>query len=184
MITVAHNRRLADRLGVTWHVSPLWMRVKQLMQKYPTGAVNADDWLIDITNLRGANIVNRPGVNLIESACPSEDQFPLEEVIVGLCLLGNEDRLQSLRLAAQLISRGGYDVDALVRLVRRERVEPIIGSLALGALRADAHHRNWTLLANAFGEKAARAPLLHWTRLAEPIPDHRHVASGKWRLVA
>jgi hypothetical protein len=184
MESMNHKKRLAGRLGTTWHVSPLRMKLAGLMPAYPTGAQTVDDWLIDMANLRGARVLTRPGTELCRSEPPGEDVLSSEELIVGICLAGNEDRLQTLRLAAQLITRGNCDTAKLIRLIRMERVEPVIGSLARAVLHVQPQHAQWSELARVFGKQAARVPLLHWTRLAEPVPNSRHVASGAWRLVA
>ena len=184
MNSTNHKRRLAERLGTTWHVSPLKMKLARLMPAHPTGAATLDDWLIDQANIRGARVLTRPDADLCDSEPPGEDALSSEELIVGICLACNEDRLQTLRLAAQLISRGDCDMPKLVRLIRMERVEPVIGSLATAVLRIQPQHACWSELARVFGNQSARVPLLHWTRLAEPVPNSRHVASGAWRLVA
>jgi hypothetical protein len=181
---IAQRQRLADRLGTTWHISPLAMKVRRLKEKYPSGAIKDEDWLIDLANARGAMVISRVGVSEDLFRAPPENEFSTEELIVAICLSGYEDRLQSLRLAAQLISRDRFDRARLGRLIRQERVEAVLGALAREALHVDPTHDGWRFVHRLCDSKATRTTLLHWTRLAQPIPDDRRVASGVWRLVA
>ena len=67
----------------------------------------------------------------------------------------------------------------------RERASVILAELAHQALRVESDNRIWGKIAEAFPRKQPpRDSLLHWTRLAEPIPV-RGVCDGKrWKLVA
>jgi hypothetical protein len=104
---------------------------------------------------------------------------------VALCQLNGADRPQLLRLPAQWISRGKMDMDLLLRLAKMERAGRTLKELATQALKVEPEHPAWRRIADAFsGEKPFVEPLIHWTRLAEPL-----FASGKpnpigWKLVA
>jgi hypothetical protein len=178
------NARLADRFGVTYHVSPVLMYVRGLMSKYPSGAECPTGWLLDVGNVRGARIVNRVGKVDSLSVPPDESEFSNEKLIAALCQLGLREELQSLRVAAQLISAGRVDRARLRNLIVRERLQPVLGALACQALIVEPDHPEWSWIRNCCPAHASHSPLLHWSRLAEPVPDKRHVASGKWRLVA
>jgi hypothetical protein len=173
---------LAARLGMTVHVSPLRHRLLSLMYRYGTGSISLQDWLVDIANARGAWVVSRALPSCAE--VPSLGDLSNEELVAGLCLPGLPEQLQTLRLSAQLISRGLVDMDRLLTLATRERIGPVLGSLAKEALKVDSAHAGWTRLSSVFGDAAPHAVLLHWSRLAFPVPDRRGVASGEWRLVA
>lgn len=56
----AEPTRLADRVGMTYHRSPLLMRVRRLMAHYRTGASEPMGWLLDVANARGWRVVTRP----------------------------------------------------------------------------------------------------------------------------
>ncbi len=176
---------LAQRLGVTTHVSPLRRKAEKLWAAYPSaGAEVLEDWLVDVANARGIRIVTRPGADLGEFVPPSTGVFNNEELAVCLCQAQGLDRPQTLRLPAQLISAGAANVQELARQARRERVVPILAELARLALRIEPGHPTWTRLRDLLGDPPAlRQPLLHWTRLAEPVP-HRGLCDGRsWKLV-
>lgn len=138
---------------------------------------------MDMANARGARIVTRIGK---VGTVPAPDQSSLsnEELVVGILLPQNLDRPQMLRLAAQLISREAVDFQHLRCLAVQERVARILAALARQALRAAPLHRLWQKLADAFGlEKALRSPLLHYTRLAQPVPVGGRVNAERWSLV-
>ncbi len=153
------------------------------MQEYPSGADCPTGWLLDVGNARGAGIVNRVGRVDDSFVPPSLDELSNEELIAALCQMQLPEQLQALRVAAQLISAGGLDGNGLEELMVRERLHDVLGSLAREACRVEPEHPEWSWILQRCDGKGSGATLLHWTRLAEPIPDHRHVASGKWRLV-
>ena len=108
-----------------------------------------------------------------------------EEVVIGLCGIDRLDRSQMLRVAAQLISRGKLDAERLLLLARRERADIILAELARQALRVQPDHVLWRCISAEFiGKQRLREPLLHWTRLAEPLPWRPGRPKGRWRLVA
>lgn len=175
---------LAKRLGQTYHVSPLLMRVRRLMKEYPSGADCPTGWLLDVGNARGARIVNRVGKLDASFVPPSLDELSNEELIAALCQMQLPEQLQALRVAAQLISAGGLDRNRLKELMVRERLQYVLGSLAREARHVEPDHPEWLWISEVCGGQPPKVTLLHWTRLAMPIPGHRHVASGKWKLVA
>lgn len=67
----------------------------------------------------------------------------------------------------------------------RERAEPILAELARQALSVEPRHKTWLGIRDLFrGEASLREPLLHWTRLAEPIMMPGKPNAAGWRLVA
>lgn len=176
---------LAERLGTTTHVSPLLFTVRRMMDRFPCrGAVSPGDWLLRLANGRGARIVV-PTVGSDGPVCmPDVDEFSDEELVTALLLPHLEDRPQLLRLAAQLVSRGSVSVPRLLWLSKLERTERLLLALATSALRVDPGHAHWSEIHRKLaGLPPLRDVLLHWTRLAEPVPSPRGVAAG-WRLVA
>ena len=108
-----------------------------------------------------------------------------EELVVALCQLNSLDRPQILRLAAQMISRGGLNLELLRKAALRERAEPVLAELARQALKVQPDHRSWSAIRDLFPDQPAlREPLLHWTRLAEPIMKKGKPNAAGWRLVA
>ena len=104
---------------------------------------------------------------------------------MALCALQRADRPQILRLAAQLVSRGQLDVGSLRLVARRERVERVLAELARQALKVEPSHPTWHSLLEAFGALPhLRSPLLHWTRLANPLFQPGKCDPIGWRLVA
>ncbi len=89
-----------------------------------------------------------------------------------------------LRLAAQFISRNAVDAEALLLVARRERVEPVLAELSRQALKVNPNHTLWRQIQDAFLDYGVREPLLHWTRLAEPLMEKGRCNAVSWRLVA
>lgn len=175
---------LAMRLGRTCHVSPLRMKLCRLWERTPGSAKVLEDWLVDLANMRGARIVTRK-----DSRCfPDEgafDDLTNEELVVGLLLPQNRDRPQILRLAAQLISRKAVDSRRLARLAIQERVEFILAELARQACKVEPRHSLWRQIRQEFGaERVPASPLVHYTRLAQPIMKNGRVNAEKWVLVS
>lgn len=124
-------------------------------------------------------------VSPLQFTAPGETDFPNAELIVSLCQLQCLDQPQILRLAAQLISRGAFDPTQLRRAAVRERIEPVLSELARLALHVDPLHARWRQVADMFGPgNALREPLLHWSRLAQPVLRHGRCNAESWRLVA
>lgn len=177
---------LARRLGKTVHVSPLRFKLKELSAQFPVkNAKCLEDWLIELANVRGARIVIRDIDSDTEYLLPDEHLVSNEELVTGICQLQCLDRPQILRLAAQLISRGDVQFRRLKRLAEQERTTPILAELARQALRVDPTHLLWRKIHEAFQhEKPLREPLLHWTRLAEPVMKHGRCNAERWNLVS
>lgn len=177
------ERILAERLGCSVHVSFLRMKLQRLFQENSGNAPLLEDWLVDVANARGARVVTRPGAT--GSILAPRESLSDEELVVGILLLQNLDRPQMLRLAAQLISREAVRFAELHRLAVLERVERVVAELARQALRAAPEHPLWRKLAERFAqEKPFRAPLLHYTRLAEPVMKDGRVNAERWSLVS
>lgn len=176
---------LAERLGKTEHVSPLRFKIARLAKAYPSATATCiEHWLIDVANQRGARIVRRPDPPGHFDA-PAEAALPNAELIVALCQLECIDQPQILRLAAQLVSRGAFDATQLRRAAVRERAEPVLRELARLALHVDAHHPHWLAVSRMFPPGRALAePLLHWSRLAQPVMRDGRCNAQRWTLVA
>jgi hypothetical protein len=106
-------------------------------------------------------------------------------LVVAICQPHNLDRPQVLRAAAQLISRQTVNVEILLSTARRERAELVLAELARQALHVAPEHPVWRALNGALAHVfAPRDPILHWTRLAVPIPDERGCNAKAWKLVS
>jgi hypothetical protein len=116
---------------------------------------------------------------------PDEQLVSNEELITGICQLQCLDYPQMLRLAAQLISRKVVRFERLKRLAEQERIGPILAELASQALRVEPTHPLWQKIYATFQhELPLKEPLLHWTRLAEPVMKHGRCNAEAWRLVS
>jgi hypothetical protein len=178
--------RLADRLGLTVHQSVLERRLKRLMHAFPSGlSSSAEDWLMDVAHARGARVVCRMEQDEDKFVSPSTDVFPNEELVVAICGICRVDQPQRLRLAAQLVSRGAVNVERLILLGRRERVDVVLGELARQALKVEPEHSVWRQIAVAFPPRCRlRSPIVHWQRLAWPVMEtRRRVNAQRWELV-
>ncbi|MFA6569000.1 MAG: hypothetical protein WCS96_12380 [Victivallales bacterium] len=176
---------LGKRLGLTVHISILDHKVRTLFSAYPSNtAAVVEDWLLDVANDRGARIVQRDNPPDEHFISPSKSEFSNEELIAAICLTQRLDRPQLLRLAAQFITRGDIDVQCLVRLARRERVEIILGEMAKQALKVDCNHPVWRRISEEFpSKKKICSPVIHWQRLAWPVMTSKGYNAEKWRLV-
>jgi hypothetical protein len=177
---------LAQRLGITAHVSPLRFTLERIRSAFPSRrAASLEAWLLEVANARGARVVVPANGGDAAFAPPPEAVLPTEDLVVGLCQPQGRDHPQILRLAAQLISRGTLDLRVLRLAARRERVEPILAELARLALRVDPRHAAWRQILDWFGSAPPlHEPLLHWTRLATPIMKAGQCNAAGWRLVA
>jgi hypothetical protein len=177
---------LAERLGVTVHVSPLRFRLAELMRKFPSvGALRLEDWLLDVANARGARFVTRWPPASPDFTPPPPAILPNEELVVAICQLQNLDRPQMLRAAAQLISMQAVDPDRLLLAAQRERAALVLAELARLARQINPEHAGWNKIHQALAALPRPAsPLLHWTRLATPIPDERGCNAKAWKLVS
>lgn len=177
---------LATRLGKTVHTSVLRFRLDKLRREFPcSGCACIEDWLIRLANVRGATVVIPRTASPATFTGPDVDQLGNEDLVVAICQLNCLDRPQMLRLAAQLVSRSMVDTDHLILSARRERCEPVLAELGRQALKVAPDHPAWRAICEAFSdEPKLREPLLHWTRLAEPIMKDGRCNAESWRLVA
>jgi len=178
--------QLADRLGLSVHVSPLRYKIHRIKAVFQSStAATLEDWLVDVANVRGARIVTRGTTPAFAGSGPPESDFSNEELVVAMCQLQALDRPQMLRLAGQLISREAVDFGRLKSVAIRERATLVLTELAYQALHVDPKHGLWKELASLRPERPRlRAPILHWTRLAEPVPVNGRCNAGSWRLLA
>ncbi|MCX6993127.1 MAG: hypothetical protein NT011_08305 [Kiritimatiellaeota bacterium] len=177
---------LAQRLGVTVHVSPLRVRLANIMREFPSsGAQCLEDWLLDVANARGAWFVTRWPSASPDFAPPVPATLTNEELVVAICQPHNLDRPQMLRAAAQLVSRQAVNGDVLLATSRRERSDLVLVELARQAVHVSPEHLVWCKICHALsGLPTPRSPIIHWTRLAVPIPDERGCNAISWKLVA
>jgi hypothetical protein len=155
------------------------------MREFPLeGIALMEDWLLDLANARGVTVVSRNFASVDKNApLPDCKTLPNAELVTAICQPQNRDRPQWLRAAAQLISQGVVDLEKLARLAKMERVERILAELAKQALRVEPTHEGWRQVADFTGCQAPlRDSLLHWTRIAEPVPNERRVGVKEWRL--
>ena len=188
-----HSRRhwpapgatLASRLGLIVAISPLRYWLQTLMSRHPSGAALLEDWLLDVANARGANFIVRVPPRDPAFVSPDRTELSNEDLVCAICHLQNADRPQMLRAAAQLVSKGAVDPDRLAFSAKRERVEVVLAELARLALRVDASHVVWRAVQGRLGTAPPpRSPLLHWTRMAVPVPDERGCNARTWKLIA
>jgi len=179
------TRTLAERLGVTVHVSPLRIRLDRLRREYPSaGAKCLEDWLLDVANARGARFITRQPPADPDFLPPRPDLLSNEELVAAICQPHNLDRPHLLRAAAQLVSQSAVQANPLLAVARRERAEQVLGELARQALRVAPEHPVWRAIGCALEQAPApTSPLLHWTRLAVPVPDARGCNAAAWRLI-
>jgi hypothetical protein len=176
---------LARRLGVSVHCSPLGFKAKRLARQHAIPLERLDEWLVDLANHRDARVVVRRVGRKPEWPDLPSAQLSNEELVVLICQPQRADHAQILRLAAQLVSRGSLDLERLFLTARRERADRVLGELARLALRVDPSHATWNTLARMLhGVAPLRDPILHWSRLAEPVPTHGVCDGKSWRLVA
>jgi hypothetical protein len=181
-----NRKTLAHRLGKTAHVSPLRMKLKMMAEKYPVpDAECLEEWLVELANARDARIVVRPNSSLGKFVPPDSDLVSNEELIIAICQLQCLDYPQMLRLAAQLISRSAFEFKRLERLAKMERTESVLLELSNQALKVAPEHPAWTKIHTAFKNAGPlKEPLLHWTRIAEPVMKHGRVNAERWELVS
>jgi len=181
-----NKNTLAHRMGKTTHVSPLRIKLKMMAEKYPLPDARCfEDWLLEVANARGARIVFRPNSAFGKFVPPDEDLVSNEELITGICQLQCLDFPQMLRLAAQLISRGAFEFRRMERLAEMERTESVLLELSNQALKVDPEHPSWTRIRRAFRHAGPlREPLLHWTRIAQPVMKNGRVNAERWELVS
>ena len=118
---------MAERLGLSLAAESLLLRkASRLQREYPSSdAESLEDWLLDLANVRGADVVSRrPGLPL-QFRAPSEEEFSNEELCAALCHPAGRDRPHILRAAGQLVSRGDVRPKKLHALAVRERIEPV-----------------------------------------------------------
>jgi hypothetical protein len=177
---------LAERLGKTVHVSALRFKLADLQGRYPSAsACCVEAWLLRVANARNARIVTPPDGVEAGFRPPPLAEFPNEELVAAICHLQNQDTPQLLRLAAQLVSRGVVTPSRLRLVAERERVGIVLAELARQALKVDPHHDQWQQILRMFEkEMPPRDPLLHWSRLANPIMKDGRCNAAEWRLVA
>jgi len=177
---------LARRLGKTQHTSPLRFKLASLCRAHPMGHASCiEDWLLATANARGARVVTPAREPGTMAAPPPRDVLSDEDLVVAMCQINCLDRPQMLRPAAQLISRGKLNVRRLQRIAIRERAEPVLAELCRQALKVAPDHAAWRTIHERFhDQRPLREPLLHWTRLAEPVMEHGKPNAVAWRLVA
>jgi hypothetical protein len=160
------------------------MKLNRLWRRNHGSAEVVEDWLVDVANSRGARIVTRsPPVNFANG--PALSELTNEWLVVGLLLPQNRDRPQMLRLAAQLISRQAVDFRELAWLATRERVGFALAELARQACKVEPSHPLWRRIREKFAsEKPPKSPLVHFTRLAQPVMKNGRVNAEKWVLVS
>ena len=160
------------------------MKLERLWNQSAGSAKVLEDWLVDLANSRGARIVTRKdSPNLVNS--PDLNELTNEELVIGLLLTQNRDRPQILRLAAQLISQKAVDFRELVWLAVCERVEFVLAELARQARKVEPNHPLWRRIHARFASaRPPISPLVHYTRLAQPVMRNGRVNAQKWVLVS
>jgi len=61
----------------------------------------------------------------------------------------------------------------------------VLAEMARQALKVDSQHHLWRKILDVFGRYSSpREPIIHWTRLAEPVPGPNGCNAASWKLVA
>lgn len=178
--------RLGDRLGLNSHVSPLGYKVAKLMERYPLpGCDSIEEWLMAVAFFRGFRIVRLPRQFNERAVIPALDDLSNEELAVALCQSERRDEPQMLRLPAQMISRKVINVREIILVARRERVTRILAELARQAVMVEPDHELWKAIHKQLGkEPAFSQPVVHWSRIAEPVMKNGRFNAEKWVLVS
>ncbi len=173
-------------MGTTTHESSLRYKIKRLMRNESLDNESIEDWLVDVANDRGARVVFRATGGVRENRkFPGQEEFSNEELVVALCQLNCADRPQILRLASQLISGMELKLNDLLRLAVMERASRVVKDIAEQALKVDPKHPAWVFLNQSLQKETKLAePLLHWTRLAEPLFAPHSTKNIGWKLVS
>lgn len=151
---------LARRLGDTPHVSGLAVRLARVSK----AGVRLPEWLMKVAVGRGAAHYQR---DFAPALPPDNPAISDEEIGIALCLGQHPYHLDSLRAAAQLLSSPRVDADALCRLAKQERCEPVLLRIATIAERFDASLHPWAYLREHLPPRAVprNDGLPHWSRL-------------------
>lgn len=177
---------LAERLGKTVHVSPLRFKLLRLCKEFPVDNCECiEQWLIELANLRGYDVIFRdtPEVNLFNA--PDNGILSDEELCVAFCQLQCLDYPQILRLAGQIISRGKINIQKLLFLAKKEKAELVLHALSTQSLKVDPNHKSWnTIHEHLKNQPETTEPIIHWTRLAEPVMSYGKCNAEKWVLVS
>jgi hypothetical protein len=182
-MTSRSKSTLADRLGLTVHQSPVRFKIRRFLDGGRDEHV--EHWLIQVANARGAKVITNPPPEGFVCRVPDASEFSNEELVCALIQPNCRDYPQILRLAAQLISRGDVDMLALISLCGRERSIRILAEIARQALRVNPSHASWMMIAERTADqKKLSEPIIHWTRLAEPIMEFGKPNARGWKLVA
>jgi hypothetical protein len=180
-----YEMSLAQRLGITTHVSPLLKKLERIRSRDPiSGALMREDWLLVLANDRGAKSITPafPG----NGVCflPDTKEFSNEELIAAICLPHNRDRPQWFRLAAELVVKEDTDLVKLKAIAIRERLGRILAELARTALRAFPGDERWAELAELDENHGLplKDNLIHWSRLAKGRKTHA-ASSASYNMV-
>ena len=134
---------------------------------------------------RGFRIVRLPGIDSEIQNTPSLDVISNEELAVAMCQTESIDEPQMLRLPSQMISRKTLDIQKVILVARRERATRILAELSRQALKVEPMHDHWRETHKRLGEERGFSePILHWSRLAEPVMNNGRFNADKWVLVA
>lgn len=126
---------LAQKLGDTTHISPLFRRVIQAAGSKD----GAGDWLLKVAVLRGASHYKRD----FDPSLPDDDRSLSQEIGVALCLGHLPDGPVLIRAASQLLSSPKTDARNLAQLAAMERCEPVLLHIANAALRTAPSVEPW-----------------------------------------
>jgi hypothetical protein len=156
---------LAAKLGEIPHVSGLGLRLARL-----SGAgERLPEWLLKVAVERGASHYQRE----FDPSLPRDrTAIPDEEIGVALCLGGNRYNLDSLRVAAQLLSCSRVNPARLCRLAVRERCEPVLLHIAKIAEKFDPALEPWAFLRTHLPPRHVprQDALPHWSRIVSHTP--------------
>jgi hypothetical protein len=151
---------LAQKLSDVTHVSPLLRKVQQL-----SGCAGDQlcEWLLKCAVGRGAAHYRR---EFPPNLPPDNPSLTNEELGIALCLAHHPFDPMLIRAAAQLLSAGDTDLQALAHLAVMERCEPVLLHIAGAAARFAPEQEPWAFLrAHLVSRHRVRTDALpHWSR--------------------
>lgn len=126
---------VAEKLGVTPHLSPLLRKARRLGLATP-------DALLRLAVQRGCRHYAPPDFDLLVEA-PGPAQFSDLELAIALCSAAQCYEPVYVRCAAQLLGGPNTTSVALAQLARMERCEAVVAHIATAAILFDRGHESF-----------------------------------------
>lgn len=181
-----NSSSLANRLGTTYHLSPLLMKAKRL------GFTCPED-LERLAVRRGLRYYDPFGDSVAQLTkeaklpeVPCVGTLTNEELAVALLSPANPYSMQRLRMSAAIMAADGNDPETIARLAKWERSESIVRHIASCGHQVEPSHPFWSQLLEHLPEspphpddklphhtrfvamtgitRAGKEPLMQWIR--------------------